>query len=75
MSFKVVNGNLHLPFMHVLEAWIRHVFQFSRSQSVLIWWGFTKHLTQIHKIFCNLGLKILRLFKLLSIFEADIIKG
>jgi len=38
-------------------------------------WGFTKLLMQIRKIFVNLGLNILRLFRLKVLFEADIIKG
>jgi hypothetical protein len=38
-------------------------------------WGFTKHLRQICKIFVTLYLKILRLFRLKVLFEADFIKG
>jgi len=38
-------------------------------------WGFTKLLPKICKFFVTFGLKIMRLFRLKVIFEAEIIEG
>ncbi len=59
--------------MSVWEGWNQH----KMSTLKKLWWGFTQLLMHILKIFCYfaLGLKILKLYNLKALFEADIRKG
>ena len=73
----IERGTEPFNMFNMLICLICYVNMFGKAlyRSLTPGWKFTKLLTQIQRFFVTLGLKILRLFKLKVVFEADIIKG